>query len=164
MKKTIIILLLVSLLFSSCESDDICDSTTPTTPQLVIEFFNDVTNASANVNKLKIQDSETSSLLGTFDVSKIKIPLKTDSNISKYSFTLNSDTPAVSNLDQLEFDCNRNTFFISRACGYKTNYVLNNTTTILVKESSNVTEWIKRIIVTKPNILNEDETHIKIYF
>ena len=163
MKKTFIFLLLVSLLFSSCESDDICDSTTPTTPQLVIEFFNDVTNASTNVNKLKIQDSETSNLLGTFDVSKIKIPLKTDSNISKYSFTLNSDTPAVSNLDQLEFDCNRNTFFISRACGYKTNYVLNNTT-ILVKESSNVTEWIKRIIVTKPNILNEDETHIKIYF
>ena len=102
--------------------------------------------------------------MGTFDVSKIKIPLKTDSNISKYSFSLNSDTPAVSNLDQLEFNCTRNTVFISRACGYKTNYFLNNTTTILLRESTNATEWIKRITVTKPNILNEDETHIKIYF
>ncbi len=164
MKKIFLILLLISFGFSSCESDDICDSTTPTTPQLVIEFFNNVTNASANVNKLKIQDSETSNLLGTFDVSKIKIPLKTDLNISKYSFTLNSDTPAASNLDQLEFNYNRNTVFISRACGYKINYVLNNNNTILVKESSNVTEWIKRITVTKPNILNEDETHVKIYF
>jgi Family of unknown function (DUF6452) len=164
MKKTLIFLLLISLVFSGCESDDICDSTTPTTPQLVIEFFNDVTNAPANVNKLKIQDSETSNLLGTFNDAKIKIPLKTDLDFTKYSFTLNSDTPAASNLDQLKFNCTRNTVFISRACGYKTNYVLNNTTTILVKESSNVTEWIKRITVTKPNILNEDETHVKIYF
>ncbi len=164
MKKIIILLITVSLGFSGCEKDDICASDTPTTPQLVIEFFDIDSNALKSVSKLKIQDSESSKLLGTFDATKIKIPLKTDLDISKYSFTLNSETTTATNLDQLEFNCTRNSVFISRACGYKTNYILNNTTSVLIEEATNDTEWIKKITVTKPNILNENETHIKIFF
>mgnify|MGYP006353373257 FL=1 len=39
MKKTILLLLAVAFTFSSCEKDDICDANTPTTPRLVIGFY-----------------------------------------------------------------------------------------------------------------------------
>lgn len=164
MKKTLIFLLLLSIGFSSCEKDDICAADTPTTPQLVIEFFNEVTNASQSVSKLKILDTETSNQLGIYNEAKIKIPLKTDVDITKYSFTINSGSAVVGaeNTDKLELNYSRNNIYISRACGFKTNFVLNNPT-ILVKESLVTTEWIKKIIITKPNIINENETHIKIF-
>ncbi len=37
--KKIFLFLLISFSFLSCEKDDICDATTPTTPRLVIEFY-----------------------------------------------------------------------------------------------------------------------------
>jgi hypothetical protein len=41
MKKILVLLLVVSVqLFSSCEKDDICDPNTPTTPRLIIDFYN----------------------------------------------------------------------------------------------------------------------------
>ncbi len=165
-KKIFILLLLVSLVFSGCESDDICAAETPTTPQLIIEFFDFDSNVSAIPNKLKIQEFGTTKNLGIFNESKIKLPLKTDSDVTKYSFTLNSDITTAINLDNLEFNYARNSVYISRACGYKTNFILDTNKTILIAETPPTpsTEWIKRISVTKPNILNEDETHIKIYF
>ncbi len=164
MKKIFLLLLLFSLVFSSCESDDICSADTPTTPLLIIEFFNDLTNASAVANKLKIQEFGTNKELGIFTDSKIKLPLKTDSDVTKYAFTLNSDVPAAINLDNLEFNYVRNSVYISRACGYKTLFTLNENSPNKTDKSIPDGYWIKRIVVTKPNILNEDETHIKIYF
>lgn len=163
-KEIFILLFLVLLGFSGCEKDDICAAETPTTPQLVIEFYDDASTASKAVTKLKIQEIGTNTVLGIFDSAKIKIPLKTNSDDVKYSFTLNSDKPLFINSDNLEFTYLRNSVYISRACGYKTLFTLNNNSPI---KTDNVTPndfWIKKIIVTKPNILNEDETHIKIYF
>lgn len=163
-KEIFILLFLVLLGFSGCEKDDICAAETPTTPQLVIEFYDDASTASKAVTKLKIQEIGTNTVLGIFDSAKIKIPFKTDSDDVKYSFTLNSDKPLFINSDNLEFTYLRNSVYISRACGYKTLFTLNNNSPI---KTDNVTPndfWIKKIIVTKPNILNEDETHIKIYF
>ena len=39
MKKIISLLLLFTFGLSSCEKDDICDANTPTTPRLVITFY-----------------------------------------------------------------------------------------------------------------------------
>ena len=150
----------------SCEKDDICAADTPTTPQVVIEFFNKTTTASKEVTSLKIQEFGNNNVLGIFNGSKIKIPLKTNFDITKYTFTLNSDKPLLINPDNLEFNYTRNVVYISRACGYKTNFMLDTNKLILEPEIPNSppTEWISRISISKPNILNEDETHIKIYF
>jgi Family of unknown function (DUF6452) len=164
MKKIFLFLILFAI--TSCEKDDICAADTPTTPQLVIEFFNNSTTAPKLVTKLKIQEFGNNNVLGIYNESKIKIPLKADFDITKYSFTLNSDEPLFTNTDNLEFNYSRNTVYVSRACGFKTNFLLDTDKIILKAEMpvSPPTEWIKRIDVTKPNILNEDETHIKIYF
>ena len=113
---------------------------------------------------MKIEDSESGKLLNVFNEAKIKLPLKTDADISKYSLTLNSDTPTALNLDKIEIKYSRSNVYISRACGYKTVFTLNNSASFLVPENSLATLWIKKITITKPNILNEDETHIKIFF
>jgi hypothetical protein len=43
------VLFLFTVCFSSCEKDDICDANTPTTPQLVIEFY-DAVNTTLPMN------------------------------------------------------------------------------------------------------------------
>ncbi|MDD5151653.1 MAG: hypothetical protein PHC28_14440, partial [Flavobacterium sp.] len=55
MKKIIILLLIATFSFSSCEKDDICDANTSTTPRLVIDFY-DITTPSLlkKVTNLKV--------------------------------------------------------------------------------------------------------------
>ena len=61
MKKIqLLFICLFSISFSSCEKDDICEATTPTTPKLVIEFY-DVLNRTVkkNVNNLAVKLYQT---------------------------------------------------------------------------------------------------------
>ena len=48
MKKIFALSLIVLLSLSGCEKDDICDANTPTTPRLVIDFYNTHLQASSN--------------------------------------------------------------------------------------------------------------------
>ena len=85
--KYLYILVIVAIAFSSCEKDDICDTNTPTTPRIIIDFY-DATNPTVlkNVVNLKVigdglADEDD---LGTFNsVSTIKLPLKTTLNSTK---------------------------------------------------------------------------------
>ena len=89
--KKIIILLIAVILFSGCEKDDICDANTITTPRLVVEFY-DISNPTTlkNVVSLKVTGDGMTDALNTYNgVSKIKLPLKTTEDITKYSFVLN---------------------------------------------------------------------------
>lgn len=179
MKKIITLLLLVTFSFSSCEKDDICDANTPTTPRLVIGFY-DIDNPSVaqNVNNLKvIGEGMTEGIIfneNATDDSKyltngntISIPLKTDVNTTTYDFILNSGNPnpILIDTDRITFNYTRNDVFVSRACGFKVlfdfdpNNPYTHTSVPVTKE-----KWIQYISVEKNNIDNENETHIKIFF
>ena len=163
--KQLFLLLLLSVFFSSCEKDDICDTNTPTTPKIVIEFY-DVANPTTlkNVTNLGVIAPGFTSGFGFTATSKIKVPLKTFEDSSVLYFIQNGsiDPTTDDNLDEITFNYNRKTVFVSRACGYKTLFTLNSTNPISVTPDSN--NWIQNVIVSQPNIENEDETHIKIYF
>lgn len=163
--KQLFLLLLLSVFFSSCEKDDICDTNTPTTPKIVIEFY-DVANPTTlkNVTNLGVIAPGFTSGFGFTATSKIKVPLKTFEDSSVLYFIQNGsiDPTTDDNLDEITFNYNRKTVFVSRACGYKTLFTLNSTNPITVTPDSN--NWIQNVIVLQPNIENEDETHIKIYF
>ena len=86
---------------SSCEPDDICDPNTPTTPRMLIQFF-DISNPSLrkNVTNLKvIGEGKTEGVVfnpSGVDEAKyltsadsILLPLNTDADIVKYKFILN---------------------------------------------------------------------------
>ena len=163
--KQLSLLLVLSIFFSSCEKDDICDANTPTTPKVVIEFY-DVANPTTlkNVTNLGVIAHGFTNGFGFTAVSKIKVPLKTfqDSSILHFIQNGSMDPTTDDNLDEITFNYSRKTVFVSRACGFKTLFALNTTNPITVTPDSN--NWIQSVIVSQPNIENEDETHIKIYF
>jgi hypothetical protein len=179
MKKILSLLLLVIVTSSSCEKDDICDANTPTTPRLVIDFYN-ITTASVrkNVTNLKVigegmKDGIVfdSSLTGEAQYlangNTISIPLKTDANVTKYRFILNSgnSNPTLIDTDEVTFNYTRNNVFVSRACGFKTLFTLEPTnpytqTAVPVTKG----KWMQFINIEKSNIDNENETHIKVFF
>jgi len=163
--KQLSLLLVLSIFFSSCEKDDICDANTPTTPKVVIEFY-DVANPTTlkNVTNLGVIAPGFTNGFEFTATSKIKVPLKTFEDTSILHFIQNGsmDPTSDDNLDEITFNYSRKTVFVSRACGFKTLFILNTTNPITVTPDSN--NWIQSVIVSQPNIENEDETHIKIYF
>ncbi len=152
--------------FSSCEKDDICETTTPTTPKLIIEFY-DILNPTVkkNVTNLAVKEINSTNSLAFTGTSKIQIPLSITQDISKYSFILNSTDVTIDNEDFLQFNYSRQNLFVSRACGFKTNFTLNSTLPF-IKTETLIPDgyWIQNIVITTSNITTENETHVKIYF
>lgn len=163
--RKIFLLLLISIFFSGCEKDDICDSATPTTPKIVIEFY-DSANPTVvkNVTNLGVFNTDFTFGFGFSGVSKAKVPLKTFQDSSVFYFIQNgsADPTTDDNQDEITFNYTRRTEYVSRACGYKTLYTLNTTNPVLITNDGN--NWIQSVTVSQPNIENENETHVKIYF
>ena len=114
MKKIILLLLLLSLSFSSCEKDDICDATTATTPKLIIEFY-DILNPTVlkKVTNLAVKEVGSTSVLGFISESKIQLPLKTNEDLTKYGLILNSTDATIDNEDFLQFNYNKVIFNVN---------------------------------------------------
>lgn len=168
MKKIVILVFLVAAIFSGCEKDDICSENTPTTPRLIIDFY-DLTNPTLtkNVTNLGILGEGLNTVILFNGVSKIQIPLDISKDISKYQFILNyeNSNPAFINSDQLQFDYSRNNVYVSRACGYKTLFMLDTTNPFTQTDSASLDGlWMKNITVLQSNISNENETHLSISF
>ena len=166
MKNIFLILLVLSVTFSSCEKDDICDAATATTPKLIIEFY-DILNPTVlkKVTNLAVKEVGSTAIIGFVSESKIQLPLKTNEDITKYSLILNSTDVTIDNEDFLQFNYTRQNIFVSRACGYKTIFTLDPTTPYIKTETSTPDGyWIQNITVATSNITTENETHIKIYF
>lgn len=169
MKKTTWFGLLLLVFFWGCEKDDICSETTPTTPRLIIEFY-DFTNPTLtkNVTNLAIIGQGMTTPYQVYNgVSKIQVPLDVSQNLSKYQFVLNynNSNPAFVNTDLLEFDYSRSQVYVSRACGYKTLFALNSTTPIIHTDATTPDGlWMRNITVVQPAISSENETHLEISF
>lgn len=174
--KKLLTVLSFGFFFLSCEKDDLCDANTPTTPKLVLEFFDASTNVAKNVSNLKvIADGSPEGIIFTTatdatkylanGVSTIKIPLKTSADLTKYRMIMNfgRTTAPLSNEDIIEFKYVRNELYLSRACGYKTLFEL---TSLPIRTDAVTPDglWIQNITVSQPKIDTENETHIKIYF
>jgi len=169
--------LIVTLIILSCEKDDICAESTPTTPQLVIRFY-DITN----------QD-DTKSVTGLFayaldDVNNIvpingmsvetrdsiAIPLRTDMNSTRFvlhrDFDIddngtpddNTDDFLLGNPETITVNYEAEDVYVSRACGFKT--VFNTISFSVAIDGDN---WIinSEIIIT--NVENENAAHVKVF-
>jgi hypothetical protein len=179
MKKIFLLLFVATLSFSSCEKDDICDANTPTTPRLVIDFYNITTpSVKKNVTNLKIiGEGMTEGIVFNpgssgeeqylVNGSSVSIPLKTDANTTTYDFILNSGNanPALIDTDKVTFNYTRNDVFVSRACGFKTLFTfLPNNPIIHLAVPVTKGKWMQFINIEKSNIDNENETHLKVFF
>jgi len=179
MKKIYTSLLIVLLILSGCEKDDICAD--ETTPRLIIEFY-DLSNPAnlKNVLNLKVKaegatdyiifnkslpiDDEDRYL---FSGNKLELPLKINDSITKYRLILNSTSTANANEDCLQFNYTPQNIFVSRACGFKTIFTLNPAPNGVIRTDSETPDgyWINEdITILTTNITTENETHIKILF
>jgi hypothetical protein len=167
MKKIVFITLslLLALSFWNCEKDDICAEGTPTTPRVIIEFY-DAANPTVlkNVTNLGVIEPTFTEGIPFNGVSKIQVPLRTTADITTLNFTQNgSDTNSTNdNIDAITFNYERINEYVSRACGYKTLFYLNDINPIVLTADGN--NWIQNIEVMQPNIETENEVHVKIYF
>ena len=179
---SILCLLVVTSLFFSCEKDDICVEGTITTPLLVIEFF-DINNTSGEEVAKNVTDLWVEAVDPTVDengaivdpiqttpqtVNTVSIPLRTQENSTEYRFISNYELDTsgaqLGNEDILTFNYETREIFLSRACGYITNYTLNVSNGAVV--TSDTDNWIDPtfgIQVFEINIENETTTHVKIY-
>ena len=169
MKYAFFSLALGLILLTSCQRDDICPESTVTTPQLRISFFDfeerDIPKPPAN---LRVKLSETDSiLLNRVNVAEIRVPLRTNQNLTEYDFILNAAVldstgpDPTGNPDRLLFSYARNEIYINRACSYKVNYVDLNVDVQSEQDANTI--WIKEINIAEETIENETNTHIFIY-
>lgn len=157
--------MLLAVSFWNCEKDDICASGTPVTPRVIIEFY-DAADPSVlkNVTNLGVIAPTFSEGKAFNNVSKIEVPLRTTADVTTLNFIQNgSDTNTTNdNVDEITFNYQRVDEYISRACGFKTLFYLNDTNPIELTVDGN--NWIQSIEVLQPNIETENEVHVKIYF
>lgn len=179
MKKILFIIIVIAFTFSGCEKDDICDGNTPTTPRLVISFFDRTNSTPKNVTKLKVigkgmtqgivfnENALVESDKYLTDGNTISIPLKTNEDTTTFRFILNANNTNQDfvNEDVIQFNYTRQNIFVSRACGYKTVFTLNRNNPVILTDSDNPEGlWMQGVYVEETNIEFENETHIKIYF
>jgi len=167
-----IVMLMLFYFFSSCEKDDICSQNTQATPRMVISFYQYLNpSVTKTFLKLEIFESETPENILVFEnTNQIKIPLRTDTETTTYIFRLSytNINQTLTNEDKIEFTYNKDDIYISRACGYKTNFSLLESEPLnpnpKITDVANDELWIKEYILWKQIIINEDETHLDILF
>lgn len=177
MKKILVSLLFVILgigCFWSCEKDDICADGTATTPNLIIRLYNEdnqTETKSGNIQYFMDVDGEVN-LIGPASTDSLVVPLRTDAEVVKWGFTLvttGSGGTRNYNTDYIEFKYTHNEIYISRACGYKSFFYLNESTpenlnAVFTDTIPNDNLWIKDVIITRNNIEDEQSAHVKVYF
>ncbi|RZS90431.1 DUF6452 family protein [Aquimarina brevivitae] len=144
----------------SCERDDICPPGTPTTPLLIIKFFDNITRIDPKApENLSIKAVDVEELfVSEFNQDSIGIPLKTNVLITEFEFTIEQEE--TTNTDTLSFEYTPVEEYVNSACGFRVTF--EGLTNSLVAEDGG-TNWIKEIVIQEPNVTDETITHIYIY-
>ena len=149
----------IFLMLLSCEKDDICLEGTPATPRVII-LFKDHENPQAKkqVTKLLIKGLGQVDSLTIFSGDSIAIPLRNNYEFTQYEFTLNTSSPTLS--DSLQINHRQFDIYINRACGYKSNFILENP---FYYKLTNGDGWIKSIEKIRDTLSDEKKSHLAIY-
>ena len=178
MKKIIVLLLLITA-FYSCERDDICPASTPTTPHLYIKFFDvNETDEIKKITKLLIQglDNDNNGLELYNYVSladSIGLPLRTIDNdddplngiTTKFllhkNYEIDDNDSILGNPDIISINYTTEDVYVSRACGYKTIFI---DVEIELEVDVDNDNWIESIQKIEEPLIIVDETvsHVKI--
>ncbi len=162
---SIVTILLILYLSTSCERDDICAEGTPTTPLLIVKFIDSDTGTEIKAPtelQVKAVDIETPFAL-TEVTDSILIPLKTNELITNYEFTINSNFENDSipqNTDIVSFQYTPEQEYVSSACGFRVNY---KGLTISPPEAGEDGSWIRSITVQRENVTDEATAHVFIF-
>ena len=149
--------ILILFFFISCEPDDICLESNEDTPNLILKFVDSFSGENKSVSNLRIKGINNIEDFFVGTVDSISIPLNNYENTSSFSFTKEFESNQ-SNEDLIYFNYARNNVYISRSCGYKMEYDIENI--IIENDNSN---WIEDAIIETRTVNNEMSHHVKIY-
>ena len=147
------VLLICFFILFSCEPDDLCLETYPDTPKLIIKFFDNVSQESTIINNLMIEDIDRNLVLYTGTTDSISIPLNNRKQQTSLNFIYNT------NYDKVYVNYDTNEVFISKGCGYRMEYLLEN----IIVENDNE-NWISSLEISNQNVVEESNHHVKIFF
>ncbi len=169
--------LIIAVILSSCEKDDICAEATPTTPELILRFYDissqDDTKSVTGLRITGFDDNNEEvviSGLSLVTTDSINLPLRTDANETKFKFhkdyaVNNNGTPddasddiILGNPDLVTIRYEREDVYVSRACGFKT--IFNNLSFSFEQDGDT---WIINSEITNAIVENEFKAHVKIF-
>jgi hypothetical protein len=162
--------LVLLMLILGCQRDDICPESTQTTPMLVLRFYDaeERENFSRPTN-LSIRSQVNDSIKTLYqreNKDSIAIPLRTNQNTTTYTFTIfdsdeeEEDQEFTPDTDTLTFTYGTQEVYVNRACAYKMIY----NSLKLTIEGGEDGEWIESYIIEEPNIEDDTQAHINIFF
>lgn len=179
MKKISLFLILVLIIgiVLSCERDDICPESSPTTPKLIVHFYNRVdTETIKFVPQIRVQGVNNDEVLEGYNavnVQKLELPLRTDTTATQYRLRKdysnnNNGTPddpnddfPNGNEDIITIKYTTEQVFVSRACGYKT--VFKNVSLTIEPDSG---AWIvsRQSVTDNQSVEDETTAHFHLFF
>jgi len=166
--KTLKIFKLLILIFPvlyACEKDEICLE--ENTPKLIIRFYDvDEPEALKKVTQLavRVDGVEEFYLDGSISIAtdSVAIPIRTEQDQTKIELVLNGSDLDLDNdnSDFINLTYTREDEFVSRSCGYKTQFY--DVNALIEPDDDN---WVKNILTIEipQNIIDENNAHLKIY-
>ena len=167
---------IITILSMGCEPDDICPESTPTTPSLIITFYDiSLQKNKKNVFKFRAQGVDNNNPLTNYNVvttDSIVLPLKTIGTSTQYKlykdYTYSdngtpdnpNDDIIGGNQDIITINYSTENVYVSRACGYKT--IFKNVTLTIEPDGNN---WIlsKESLTNNQSVENETAAHFKLF-
>lgn len=166
MRKITVVILGLFLMLASCQSNDICTLDNPSTPGIIIKFY-DIerpgrTKAVKNLNATEI-DADVYYFSEPVSDTVIRLPLRTDQNTTTWNlFTEKTIGDTIETKHSvLKINYIPEEIYISRACGYSIEFL--ETEMELLNENS-AENWIKALEFPRTNTIeNEREPHLYIF-
>lgn len=189
MKKIFALAILLLLIIpTGCQKDDICPESTNTTPLLIIRFYEneDPFDPQAPQN-LSIKHPDSTSFVtvrggstqgsseiieyNSYSQDSLAIPLRTDQDITTLQFTINTalipeegeepvEQEEPENTDTITFSYARQEEYINRACAFKVNYV----GLKIELQGGEDGAWMQDIQIEQTNIDDQNNAHVSIFF
>ena len=152
--------MIIGLYLISCEPDDICLTTIPDTPKLIIGFFDESTGLKKEVLDLKVQGNNREEIYLFQTTDSISLPLKNLEKITSYALVknFNENINDLGNRDHFLVSYQYNHIYISRACGYMSNYDINQV--VIENDNSN---WIIKSEIINSQVKDEKTIHVKVF-
>jgi hypothetical protein len=162
----------------SCERDDICAEATPTTPHLIIRFY-DIDNPDnvKQVRQLEVTGLDESGLplsetiLSRSNTDSINLPLNFQGEVAGTTTTFqfvkdadfadNTEDANEPNTDIITIRYTPEFVYVSRACGYKSTFVLDDIEPITRELDGDI--WTSSFEIINQTIENENAAQIIIY-
>lgn len=166
----VILALFVLSSLLSCERDDICAAATPTTPHLIVRFYNiNERTELKTVRRMNVKEADNPKfIVDDRTTDSIALPLRIETldnlNTTRFEFTRDidfdsdEDPNTESNTDILTVTYTPELIYVSRACGYKS--IFND---VIAGRESDPNNWIIDVEVINTTIDNENAAHINIY-